>query len=98
VIFEHHSREAQRKYNEEMVEHQREFEERQTTRQNEVNAAIGYLTLGLLVVTCLDLVVSSFDALSQFTEYIPHITAVGITATIGIGYFIYSLGLLDPDG
>jgi hypothetical protein len=98
VIFEHHSREAQRKYNEEIMEHQREFDERQTTRQNEVNAAIGYLTLGLLVVTCLDLVVSSFDALSQFTEYIPHITVVGITATIGIGYFIYSLGLLDPEG
>lgn len=50
VIFEHHSREAQREYNEEMRKHQREFEERQTTRQNEVNAAIGYLTLGLLVV------------------------------------------------
>lgn len=83
---------TQEEYEENRLERQQEFEKEQVTRSNEVNAAIGYLTIGLLVVTLSDVVI----AMDQ--SWVPTWTILGISLLIVLGliYKIRDSGLLNP--
>lgn len=84
---------TQEEYEENRLERQQEFEKEQVTRTNKVNAAIGYLTIGLLLVTLSDVVLS----VNQNT--IPTSAILGITTLVVLGviYRIQNSGLLDPE-
>jgi len=91
--------ETQEQYEENRLQKQQEFERKQVTRSNEVNAALGYLTIGLLIVTLSDVVLSirqdlvlSWAALAEW--------GIIITTLIIVAILIIKIrksGLLSPE-
>ncbi|OLZ42009.1 hypothetical protein A6E15_13925 [Natrinema saccharevitans] len=85
--------ETQEQYEESRLRRQQQFEKEQVTRSNEVNAAVGYLTIGLLIVTLSDVVLSVDQSL------VPIWVIIGITLSVVLGliYRIRKSGLLNPE-
>ena len=85
--------ETQEEYEQNRLERQQEFEREQVTRANEVNAAIGFLTIGLLIVTLSDV------ALSVRQDVVPPLAILGVTilVVLGLVYKIGKSGLLSPE-
>lgn len=84
---------AQEEYEQYRLERQQDFEKEQVTRTNEVDAAIGYLTIGLLIVTPSDVV------LSMRQNLIPSWIIIGLVliGVLGLIYKIQGSGLLQPE-
>lgn len=85
--------ETQEEYEQNRLERQQEFEKEQVTRTNEVNAAIGFLTIGLLIVTLSDAL------LSVRQDLFPPLAILGVTVLVVLGliYKIGKSGLLSPE-
>jgi hypothetical protein len=85
--------ETQEEYEQNRLERQQEFEKEQVTRANEVNAAIGFLTIGLLIVTL------SNAVLSVRQDLVPPLAILGVTILVVLGliYKIGKSGLLTPE-
>jgi hypothetical protein len=85
--------ETQEEYEEDRLERQQKFEKEQVTRANEVNAAIGFLTIGLLIVTLSDVLLSVRQNILP-----PSIILVStVLIVIGLIYKIGKSGLLSPE-
>ncbi|MFC7070623.1 hypothetical protein ACFQL9_13295 [Halobaculum lipolyticum] len=96
VLFEQQTREAQRYHNEQQAERQRQFERRLTSKQEETNSAIAYLTVGLLLVAALDLVQSTLTA-GGFGQYNLYVTATALVVVALIVALLFSTGLLGSE-
>ncbi|WP_396613978.1 hypothetical protein ACH9L7_19780 (plasmid) [Haloferax sp. S1W] len=75
---------------------QREFEEEQTNRQNELNSAVGLLTMGLLVVAGAQLLVQSIGVASLSTSVALAVGVAGLLVVGSLAFKIYNSGLLEP--
>lgn len=85
--------ETQEEYEEDRLERKQKFKKEQVTRTNEVNAAIGFLTIGLLIVTLSDVL------LSVRQDIIPRsvILVVTVSTVLALIYKIGRSGLLSPE-
>lgn len=91
--WEQQLQETQEQYEENRLKRQQQFEKEQVTRSNEVNAAVGYLTIGLLIVTLSDVVLSVDQSLFP----IWFILGITLTVVLGLIYKIRKSGLLNPE-
>lgn len=81
---------TQEEYEKNRLERQQEFKQEQVAKTNEVNAAVGYLTVGLLIVTLSDVI------LSVPQDVVSSTTILGATTLVVVGliYKIQTSGLL----
>lgn len=80
----------------EVMQQQEQEEERRIQSQNEVNSAIGYLTLGLLFVTFMDTFLSTMVPLNLPIETVYVALLLDAVIVFVISLLLYRTNLLNP--